>query len=97
MKHTVSWSPESKETFGNTILYLEENWSRKEAVHFINRVYQVVDLISRHPRMFIYLPKYNAHRCVVVKQVSLFYRLKENQIELLTFWDNRMDPEKLKL
>jgi|GEM_PF-2342542 len=32
-----------------------------------------------------------------VKQVSLYYRLKGQTIELLTFWDNRQDPSSLKL
>lgn len=97
MNYTVIWSPEAKRKFENTVQYLEENWSRRAAIRFIDRVYEVVNLISKHPKIFVYLPKYEAHRCVVVKQVSLFYRIKENQTELLTFWDNRMDPEKLKL
>jgi hypothetical protein len=41
--------------------------------------------------------KRNIHRCVVVKQVSLFYRIKSSHIELLLFWDNRQNPSKLKL
>ena len=75
--NAVVWSPEAKRTFENVIFYLEENWSRKEAVHFIDRVYDVVHLISKHPQIFIYLPKHKAYRCVVVKQISLLYRIKK--------------------
>lgn len=75
--NAVVWSPEAKRTFENVIFYLEENWSRKEAVHLIDRVYDVVHLISKHPQIFIYLPKHKAYRCVVVKQISLLYRIKK--------------------
>jgi len=97
MNYPIIWSPESKTTFEKIIQYLEENWSQKEIRSFIDRVDEVLHLISKHPKPFVYLQKYKAYRCVVVKQVSFFYRIKENQIELLTFWGNRMALEKLKL
>lgn len=76
--NSVIWSPEAKRTFESVIQYLEENWSRKEAVNFIERVYDVVILISKHPQIFIYLPKHRAYRCVVVKRISLLYRIKKS-------------------
>jgi len=39
----------------------------------------------------------DTYKCVVLKQVSLFYRVKTNSIELLVFWDNRQEPSKLRL
>lgn len=93
----IIWSPEAKETFENSIQYLETNWSEKEVRNFIDRVEEVVRIISKHLKIFAYLPEHQAYRCVIVKPVSLFYRLRSNQVELLSFWDNRMDPEKLKL
>ncbi len=45
--------------------------------------------------MFPLSEKENIYKCVIVKQVSLYYRINKNQIELLRFWDNRRNPEKL--
>jgi plasmid stabilization system protein ParE len=97
MNYSIVWSPESKRTFESIIQYLEENWSTRGINNFIQRVSIVLSLISKRPKIFVYLPEYNAFRCAVVKQISLFYRIRENKTKLLTFWDNRMDPQKLKL
>ena len=97
MKDSIIWSPEAKKSFDNNIIYLQENWSNKEVRYFIDRVEHIVNLISKHPKIFTYLPAQDAYRCVVVNHVSLFFRLRNHQVEWLTFWDNRMDPEKLKI
>ncbi len=97
MNYSVIWSPQSKESFENNILHLLETWSEQDANDFIDRVEEVLRLISKHPKIFRYLPEQDAYRCVVVKPVSLFYRLRDNQVELLTFWDNRMDPKKINI
>ena len=97
MNYSVIWSPQSKESFENNILHLLETWNEKEANDFIDRVEEILRLISKHPKIFRYLPEQDVYRCVVVKPVSLFYRLRNHQVELLTFWDNRMDPEKINI
>lgn len=97
MNYSVIWSPQSKESFENNIQRLLETWNEKEVSDFIDRVEEVLHLISKHPKIFRYLPGQDAYRCVIVKPVSLFYRLRNGQVELLTFWDNRMDPEKLNI
>jgi len=33
---------------------------------------------------------------VIVKQITLFYKISQNKIILLNFFDNRMDPQKKK-
>lgn len=96
MNYSVIWSPQSKESFENNILHLLEIWSEQDANDFIDRVEEVLRLISKHPKIFRYLPEQDAYR-VVVKPVSRFYRLRDNQVELLTFWDNRMDPKKINI
>ena len=97
MNYSVIWSPQSKESFENNILHLLKTWNEQDANDFIDRVEEVLRLISKHPKIFRYLPEQDAYRCVVVKPVSLFYRLRDNQVELLTFWDNRMDPKKINI
>ena len=97
MKYSIIWSPEAKKSFENNSIYLQETWSNKEVRSFIDRVEHIVNLISKHPKIFTYLPEQDAYRCVVVNHISLFFRLRNHQAELLTFWDNRMDPEKLKI
>ena len=58
---------------------------------------EVIKYINDNPSLYVYSKKGDAYKCVVVKQVSLFYSVKNNYIELLVFWDNRQNPARLLL
>jgi plasmid stabilization system protein ParE len=93
----IIWSPKAKGTYYQILEYLEENWTNKEVNNFINRTEEVLAFIAANPSQYIRSVNADIHRCVLVKQVSLFYRVKSDKIEILLFWDNRQDPAKLKL
>jgi plasmid stabilization system protein ParE len=96
MAYEIRWSPDARRDYFAILDYLNARWTEKEAIHFIDRTEQILQLISDNPFLFVSSAKKpEIHRCVIVSQVSLFYKVKNNQVELLRFWDNRMDPEKL--
>jgi hypothetical protein len=79
-----------------TLEYLEYNWPDNVLESFMERTEQVSRLISMNPYLYPYSEDIDAYKCVVVKQISLFYRLKKSKVEFLVFFDNRQNPEKLK-
>ena len=93
--YSVIWSPKARLTYYQILEYLIENWSFKELEAFIDRTVEVINFICSNPLLYPYSIKSDTHKCVVVKQISLFYKLKGNEIDLLLFWDNRQDPAKL--
>jgi len=95
--HIITWSPKARITYYKILEYLEGNWTIKEITFFITRTEEVLGHIQKNPFLFPYSKESDAFKCVFIPQVSLFYRLKEQQIELLIFWDNRQDPAKLNL
>ena len=97
MGYGIVWSPVAKTSYFTILEYLEKNWTIKEVHSFVQRTEEVLDVIKNKPSLFQYSKSSDTHRCVLVKQVSLFYRVKPsaNRIELLVFWDNRQNPEKL--
>lgn len=97
MNGTVKWLPEAELTYSIILNYLEQNWSLKQVEEFINRTDQVIEFIAKRSKQYIYSKKKDAYRAVVTKQVSLYYRIKEDHVELLVFWDTRQDPSKLKI
>ncbi|MGJ3234074.1 type II toxin-antitoxin system RelE/ParE family toxin [Marivirga sp.] len=97
MSYTVKWLPEAELTYALVLEYLDENWTTKEIEKFIDRTDEVINFISQNPEQYFYLKKKNSYRAVVTKHVSLYYKIQSTEIELLIFWDNRQDPEKLKL
>ena len=96
MIYPVKWMPEAELTYKTVIAYLTQNWSEKEIATFIDRTDEVIQFIAQNPRQYIYSKKKDAHWAVVTKQISLYYRIKSLEVELLVFWDTRQDPSKLK-
>lgn len=94
--YSVIWSPTARLTYYKILEYLDENWTMRELQSFIDRTEEVINHICDNPLLYPYSNESNIHKCVVVKQISLFYRVKENAIELLVFWDNRQDPAKIR-
>ena len=97
MSLTVIWLPEAEITFLGILEYLEQNWTSKEINKFIDRTDEVIKFIQQNPKQYIYSKKKDAYRAVVTKHTILYYKIKPARVELLTFWDTRQDPEKLKL
>lgn len=94
----VVWTPEAEITFQAQLDYLEEVWPETNLRKFIDRVFEIVDHISEHPEMYpIYRASEGIHSCVVNPYVTLYYKIKEEQIDLLTFWPSRQDPGKFNL
>jgi hypothetical protein len=95
--YKVIWSPNASLTYYHILKYLDEKWTSKEVFAFVTRTEEAINHICENPLLFPYSKKSNTHKCVIVKQVSLFYETYGHTINLLIFWDNRQDPAKLKL
>jgi Plasmid stabilization system protein len=95
----VFWTQEAKDTFNSNIDYLLLEWGEVVTSHFLDRVDQVILRITKSPNLYpIVIRGERIHRCVVVKQISLYYRIvSDEQIDLLTFWNNYQNPERLKI
>lgn len=79
--------------------YLLENWNLKIRNDFISLLTSKIEQISRHPES---CPKSSdfkgLYKCVITKQTTFYYRINtaENEIEIITLFDTRQNPKKLK-
>nr|NQU91291.1 type II toxin-antitoxin system RelE/ParE family toxin [Bacteroidota bacterium] len=98
MAYKVRWTPEAEETFDFIIYYLNNRWTEREIINFVTKANHLIDQIAEHPKMFRLSSKRNIRVGFITHQTSLFYQISEteNLILLLSFWDNRQDPEKRK-
>lgn len=85
----------AKNSYFQILEYLEINWSKRELSSFIERTQNVIEYICDRPLLYSYSKQSNIHKCIVTKQITLFYKIKETEIQLLVFWDNRQSPQKL--
>ena len=77
--------------------YLELEWSLKVKNDFIKKLDKSLKRVQKFPDS---CPKTDSiiglHMLVVTKQTSLFYRFDSKTITIVTIFDNRMNPDKLK-
>ncbi len=93
----ITWTEEAENTFEAIVLYLQNNWSEKEVQGFVKRVNKVLTLIRENPNLYRRSKQKGIHEAVVTKHNTLYYQVLEERIVLITFWDTRQDPDKLKL
>lgn len=96
----IIWSAKAKITFFNVLGYLKMNWTTKEIIKFNLRTEIVLNAIKRNPGIFPISEKHKEIRKAIIdKNNSFFYEVDSynNKIYLLTFFDNRQNPDNLKL
>lgn len=94
---TIYWSETAKNDYWNNIEYLERKWTITEVYNFINKVDELINLLSKENISFKPTAYKNTFQVVVIKQITLYYRLENNSIELLRFWNNYQDLKKFSI
>lgn len=95
----VKWSEESKKTFDDNIAYLLKEWSEKEVRSFVQQTEYVLSRLQEHPESYNPSLKHKlVRRARLNKYITLYYRYysSRKEIILLSFWNTRQDPRRLK-
>jgi len=77
--------------------YLLDAWSYKVKTDFINKLDKNIQIIKNQPESFPESEKESGLRkCVITKQTTLYYEFNNKEIHILSLFDTRQDPKKLK-
>lgn len=77
--------------------YLESEWSVKDKKNFITKFDKALNQIILFPEISRKSEiKKGLHQLILTKQTTLYYRVDSEAIRIITLFDNRMDPKKLK-
>ena len=96
--YKILWTDFALKELENTIEYLEENWTEKELQNFALNIDETLKLVSQNPELFGGSEiKKDIRRAVILSHNTLYYRVKNNQIEIISFFSNRQNPKKRKL
>jgi hypothetical protein len=88
---TIHWSEPAKFDYWNNIEYLEREWTLKEVYDFMDKTDELIDLLEKGNITFKPTDYKNTYQVPVVKQITLFYNVINDKIELLRFWNNYQD------
>ena len=93
MSFEIRFSPQAEETFEAVIIQLEQRWGDKYVSDFKNKVYKSLDIIVTNPFIYPVAPENSELRkCVIHKNTSVYYSIKDEFVEIHYFWDNRQEP-----
>ncbi|WP_026708232.1 type II toxin-antitoxin system RelE/ParE family toxin [Flavobacterium frigidarium] len=76
--------------------FLDNKWSisiRKKVAQKLNKN---IEKIRLNPELFPKSMVRNTRKCVVSKQISLYYDFDEKNLNILRIFDTRQDPNKIK-
>ncbi len=95
MAYKISWTKTARKQFDSIVNYLIKEWSEKVAGKFINRTNEVIELLMLYPEAgSIEIKEKRIRGFLISKHIRLFYRITKKEMLLLSFFDNRLDPDK---
>lgn len=91
----IKWTKRAQKSFDKTIEFLQEEWSINSAIKFVRKVNKFIDNVKIHPQIGRHeIVKKDLRSFVISRQITVFYRIKDDTIVLLKFFDTRQHPEK---
>lgn len=98
MKNTYKliWSDEALNNLKGIIDYLENRWTKREINKFAQLLDKQLKLIENNPYLFAESDKLKGLRkSVLSRQTTIYYRIINFEIRIITLFDNRQNPNKL--
>jgi plasmid stabilization system protein ParE len=94
----IRWTEEATTNLENIIIYLETNWTSKELKKFFQKLEKQLLLLSLFPEAYpVSLTKKRIHRCVLTKNLTIYYTIEDDSLVLLSIFDTRQHPSKVKI
>lgn len=88
----IIWSKKAKYTFYNIRNYLEQFWSPTIAQKFIKNVLHILSLLKSNTMLGKYNLSLKCREIVISKHITLYYKTEEDNIKLISFYNNRQKP-----
>jgi plasmid stabilization system protein ParE len=94
----IRWTDRALSEYEQLAEYLFEEWGEDIMLRVIAEIDHTVTRIQRSPEHFpVFIKSKGVRRCVASPQTSIFFKVKEDSIEILSLFDNRQNPRKRKL
>lgn len=91
----IVWTPQAEKGLDKVLEYLEEEWSAKEILALEKRILDLMERISKYPKICPPTGKYpNVRKGSVDKNNYIVYRIRprKKSIEIITFRGTKQKP-----
>lgn len=93
----IIWTELAKLEYWENIEYLEREWTLNDVYNFMDKTDDLIRLLAKQNLIFKPTNYKDIFQVPVTKQVTLFYKIEDFNVELLRFWNTYQNPNKLKL
>ena len=91
----IHWTRQADRKFDKIIAYLLNHWNEQVTKSLVKKVYDSIDILAEFPEIGAIEHKEKEIRgFTIVKQINVFYKVSDNKLIILDFFDNRQAPEK---
>jgi len=95
MARRIRLTKRASRRLNEILTHLETNFGSLVAKRFLKRTYSFFNILIDFPQIGTLEDKQKGiYGFVVEKPITIFYRYNEQEIVILNFFDNRMDPQK---
>ena len=95
MDYKIVWTKTAERQFDRIVKYIEQEWSKKISVKFIEQTNEILSILKLYPEAgSIEIRDKKIRGFLISRQVRLFYRMTKKELILLSFFDTRLNPEK---
>ncbi|WP_299205357.1 type II toxin-antitoxin system RelE/ParE family toxin [Brumimicrobium sp.] len=92
--YNIFWTDHALSELADTYEYLELNFTPREMKNLSLEIDQVLQLISKKPKLFPISESLEIRKVVIKKYNTMYYKVNKNQIEIISFFSNRQSPER---
>ncbi len=91
----ILWTKKSQTRFQAINSHISDEFGEQSSIKFKNRVFDFLEILQRFPELgTLEVAEKNIRGFQISKQTRIFYRINQDHISLLTFFDSRQDPKK---
>ncbi|NML59132.1 type II toxin-antitoxin system RelE/ParE family toxin [Chryseobacterium cheonjiense] len=94
--YKVFWTPHALEELEKTIEYLHNNFTDKEIRRLAHKIESSIEIISQNPFIFSVSESKGIHKAIILQFNTMYYRVNDSTVEILSFFSNRQSPYKRK-
>ncbi len=83
----------AERNFDSIVEYIKHKWGEKTAKEFVQKVDEIFILLKEYPLMG-QVENNDIRGFQLSRQIRILYRIRDNKIIILSFFDVRQDPKK---
>ena len=88
----IIWTEKAVIENQKNIYYLIENWDQNVLISYLNKLDSLIDLLSTNPNLGQWDKEIASNKILVVKQIYMFYEMRDQKIIIRSFWNNYKKP-----